>query len=107
MLGNVTIRVTAAELYQKAESLKTRISRAEAALTEIEETVENMENYWFGEAGEKHRKLYEDQKDKRQELLQRLKGHSENLQSIARIYDDTLPQIQEQFIVPLPGNIIF
>lgn len=107
MLGNVTIRVTAAELYQKAESLKTRVSRAEAALTEIEEIMKNTENYWLGDAGKEHRKLYEAQKDKGKEGLQRLKGHSENLQSIARIYDDTLPQIQEQFIAPLPGNIIF
>lgn len=107
MIGDVKIKVTAAELYQKAESLKKRLDRAGTALTEIAETIAVTGNYWIGDAGDEHRKLYESQKDKGKELLQKLKEHSENLQSIARIYDNTLPQIQEHYIEPLPGNIIF
>lgn len=106
LVGDVSLKVTPAILYKKAESLRTHLKQIEEGFSEINMCFERMEDYWIGKAGGEHRKLYEKQKGDVEEVLNRLKKHTEHLQEIAGIYDSTLPQIRDHIIAPLPDNII-
>ena len=83
LVGDVSLKVTPAILYKKAESLRTHLKQIEEGFSEINMCFERMEDYWIGKAGGEHRKLYEKQKGDVEEVLNRLKKHTEHLQEIA------------------------
>jgi len=68
-------------------------------------SISRTKTYWIGEAGDAHRKAYEDQKADIDEILRRLEEHPRDLVSIAQTYTDTELEIEE-YISSLPSDLI-
>ncbi|MDO4329651.1 MAG: WXG100 family type VII secretion target [Lachnospiraceae bacterium] len=93
--AGVEIRVQPDILNAKAEEVSGAIAQMEQLFESVQATAARTKYYWIGEAGELHRKMFEDQKDDIVQLLQRLKEHPVDLQKIAKTYTETEQQLTE------------
>lgn len=103
--GQVEIKVTTEELVNKADSVTTYIGKVSSSFDKIAELMKKTENYWIGDAGDLHRKIYNDEKANIEEMFRRLKEHPQDLKAIAGVYTEA-----EKAIVnianELPGDLI-
>lgn len=83
------ILVTPDILKQTAGEVSGYISTVERLFSSIQTTIGRTKYYWVGEAGDLHRKAFEEQADDVAEILVRLKEHPTDLLKIANIYEDT------------------
>lgn len=103
--GNIVLKVTPEQLLTKAETTKANISSLTASFERISSIIERTRNYWIGEAGDLHRKLYTDEKDQIQEMFARLSEHPADLEKIAKNYMDVEDNVEE-LAMELPGDVI-
>lgn len=104
-LASVNIKVTPEELYLKAESVHKKVMKTQKYFEEISNVIGNTKSYWIGDAGEYHRKAFEDKKEDIENILNCFKEHSADLQIIAQQYSDTELKITETISV-LPDDVI-
>lgn len=104
-IGEVAFRVTPTALYEKAQETKEKIEEIKICFETLERTVQRTSVYWIGEAGELHRKAYQDQKDVIEEMLRRLEEHPRDLQQIAAQYEEVEAQVTE-LANELPSDVI-
>lgn len=104
-LASVNIKVTPEKLYLKAESVHKKVMETQKYFEEISNVIGNTKSYWIGDAGECHRKAFEDKKEDIENILNRFKEHSVDLQIIAQQYSDTELKITETISV-LPDDVI-
>ncbi|MDO5415633.1 MAG: WXG100 family type VII secretion target [Lachnospiraceae bacterium] len=93
--SGVEIRVLPEVLNAKAQEVTAAITQMEHLFENVQTTVSRSKYYWIGEAGELHRKMFEEQKDDVAEILVRLKEHPVDLQKIAKTYTSTEQQLAE------------
>ncbi len=93
--AGVEIRVQPDILNSKAAEVSAAIAQMEQLFESVQSTAARTRYYWIGEAGELHRKMFEDQKDDIVKLLARLKEHPVDLQKIAQAYVDTEQKLTE------------
>jgi len=112
--SGVEIKVQPDVLNAKASDVSTSISQMEQLFDTVQmeqlfdtvqTTVARTKYYWIGEAGELHRKMFEEQKDDVETLLKRLKEHPVDLQKIAKTYIDT-EQRQTEASSQMSSNLI-
>ena len=103
--SGVEIKVQPDVLNAKASDMSTSISQMEQLFDTVQTTVARTKYYWIGEAGELHRKMFEEQKDDVETLLKRLKEHPVDLQKIAKTYIDT-EQRQTEASSQMSSNLI-
>lgn len=103
--AELMIKVSPAELSEKALEILARVKLVEQRFRQIEQSVIRSNGYWNGEAGELHRQVYQEQQDEREEILRRLREEVEDLQQIAGNYSESERQIKEM-TSSLPDNII-
>lgn len=103
--AGVEIKVQPEVLRAKADEVSGAIVQMEQTFESVQSTVERTRYYWIGEAGELHRRMFEEQKDDVEELLKRLKEHPVDLQKIAQTYSDT-EQAQTAAASQLSSNLI-
>lgn len=84
--GEVTFKVTPEILISKADEVTTDITKMAADFDAVAGVVARTKYYWIGEAGDLHRKIYEDQKEDIAQVLRRWKEHPRDLQLIAQTY---------------------
>ena len=104
-IANVQIKVTTEVLKAKADEVSKKISNMRSYFEEVENVITGTNGYWIGEAGDLHRKLYNDQKDKIEEIFKRLEEHPKDLVAIALNYEDVETRVEE-LSKALPGDII-
>lgn len=79
LVDTVTMTNQAAEVRRLANAAKVDFQA-------MKEIMEKTRNYWIGEAGDLHRKLYDDQKDDIDVMLRRILEHPTDLEQMAGIY---------------------
>jgi uncharacterized protein YukE len=86
-IGNVQIRVSSPDiLVTQAEEVRRLGNDMKQKFQTLENTMERTKYYWIGEAGELHRKLYNEQKSDVDQMLRRLLEHPDDLIQIAQNY---------------------
>ena len=84
--SNMTLKVTPEQLITQADEVLKDVNLIQKCIDTIEEKVEGTKGYWLGEAGELHRKLYNDQKQAIDTMMRRLNEHPRDLKMIASTY---------------------
>lgn len=103
--GGVTLKVTPAQLRTKAQETKNNIAKLTTSFENISRIIARTQNYWIGEAGDLHRKLYTDESEQIQEMFARLSEHPADLEEIAKTYMD-VEAAAESIAMELPGDVI-
>ncbi len=86
--GGFELRVEPIVLKNKALEVDRLADEMDRRFRQMESYINSTRNMWIGEAGDLHRKLYEQKKDKINEMLRRLKEHPKDLMIMAGVYDD-------------------
>ncbi|WP_349943932.1 WXG100 family type VII secretion target [Lacrimispora sp. BS-2] len=105
LFGSVTFKVTPEVLNAKANEVSSLIKKVRMEFDNLNTSINRTKTYWIGEAGDAHRKAYEDQKTNIDEIIRRLEEHPRDLVSIARTYTDAELEIEE-YISSLPSDLI-
>lgn len=103
--SNVSLKVTPEILTAKSTEVSNKVRSMKEHLDELKRLVDKTKSYWIGEAGDKHRKMYEDLLPDIEEILKRLGEHPVDLVTIAQQYTDVELKIQEE-ISALPSDVI-
>ncbi len=105
IIGDVHIKVSTDVLNAKAQTVSKSISNMANCFEEMERIVNRTGYYWIGEAGEMHRKLYQEQKNNIEEMLKRLREHPKDLMVISQNYQVADAQAVEIASI-LTGDVI-
>jgi uncharacterized protein YukE len=105
IIGDARVKVDTQTLVDKALETSRSISRMEECFERLELIVNRTSYYWIGEAGEKHRKIYTDNKAEIDTILKRLKEHPRDLLEMEQVYSKAEKDVH-QVSRGLPGNII-
>ena len=103
--GDVALKVTPEVLVAKADNVYAKLKKMQETLDNVQQTVERTKGYWIGEAGDAHRKMYEDEKEAIVEIMLRLNEHPIDLRDIARTYMETEAAVAE-LAEDLPADIL-
>lgn len=103
--GDVHIKVSSTVLNGKAQSVSKSIANMANCFEQLEAIINRTSYYWIGEAGDMHRKIYQDQKPQIEEMMKRLREHPNDLVAIAQTYDTAESAVQS-LASELPGNVI-
>lgn len=101
-----TIKVSTEQLVAKADSVNRNIDEVSRCLEQMKQTVQRTRNYWVGEAGDLHRKVYEEKEPMLEEILSRFREHSTDLINMAKNYEGAEQIIEETMVQQLPDNVI-
>lgn len=85
-IGSVTVKVTPEVLVTQAEEVRRLGKDMQNRFHNLQNTIERTRGYWIGDAGELHRKLYDEQKDNVNQMLRRLLEHPDDLLAISENY---------------------
>ena len=85
-IGSVSVKVSPEVLITQAEEVRRLGNDMRNRFQVLENTMARTRGYWIGEAGELHRKLYEEQKDNVDQMLRRLLEHPDDLLAISENY---------------------
>lgn len=105
MIMDVQLKVTPEELKVKAEQVNGHLSVLRQRFQSMEQSVNHSAAYWQGEAGEMHRRDYQERKESIGEIFQRLSEQVSDLQEIAANYQESERQVSE-FLGDLPSDVI-
>lgn len=103
--GTVQIKVNSAVLHSKAQAVTRQIQNMENRFEQLDAIVNRTAYYWMGEAGDRQRMLYREQRPKMEEMIRRLKEHPADLIAIAQNYERTESSIRSM-AAELPGDVI-
>ncbi|MGL5436038.1 MAG: WXG100 family type VII secretion target [Lachnospiraceae bacterium] len=106
IIGTVELLVTPEVLHQKATEVEDYVKMMQQRFDTMNILVEKSSGYWEGDAGDMHRKNYDEQLDNIEFVLKRLHEHPVDLRVIAQKYSDTELKVEEAIIQALPGNVL-
>ena len=84
--GSVAVKVSSEALVTQAEEVRRLGNDMKRRFEVLEDIMSKTKYYWLGEAGELHRKLYNEQKDAISQMLRRLMEHPDDLLMISGNY---------------------
>lgn len=99
------LRVTPEEMLKKANEVEAYVQRIEKRFEELDRIVNRTSAYWQGDAGDKYRRVYGDDKDERTRIINRLREHVTDLRSMAGVYSKTEKEV-ESIAQSLPADVI-
>lgn len=103
--GDVFIKVKPEVLVEKSQEVSASIRKMANCFNDLERIINRTSYYWIGEAGDMHRRLYQEQRDNVDEMMRRLKEHPEDLLTISQNYVQT-EQAVEAIANELSGDVI-
>lgn len=103
--GTVQIKVNSAVLSGKAQAVSKQIKNMENCFEQLDTIVNRTGYYWMGEAGDRQRALYREQRPQIEEMMRRLKEHPADLLAIAQNYEMAESSIQSM-AAELPNDVI-
>ena len=86
MIGKLL--VSPEDMQKAASTLSTQVNNMNTCFEQMKITMQQTVSYWVGEAGEAHRKLYEQQVEKTQEIIARYTEHVNDLNTMAGVYSE-------------------
>jgi len=89
MNDSIEIKVSPEILNAKAQEVTGEIGQMKQLFSDIQDYVKKTQFYWIGEAGNLHRKMFEEKKEDIDTMIKRLEDHPRNLQQIAGVYEET------------------
>ncbi len=104
-IGSVQIRVTPQVMRNQAQEVKRLGIEMQNRFKELESIMSRTKNYWIGDAGDVHRKMYNERKSDIATMLKRLKEHPDDLIMIAANYDEAERENVSKS-APLPSDVI-
>lgn len=104
-IGTASVKVSTEQLAAQAAEVRRYGNDMKKNFKLLSDTLDKTKNYWLGEAGEAHRKMYEEQKDAIDEMLRRLLEHPGDLEAIAGNYQQA-ESINVTTAQGLPDSII-
>lgn len=90
-----TILVDTNRMVSKANTVSSVISDMERTFSELQRVVNKTSSYWIGDAGDHHRKMFQDEQDDIVFILTRLKEHPEDLKLMANNFQTTERKLTE------------
>ncbi len=103
--SSIRLRVTPEVLEGKANEVTGLVNTISNNFQIISNIIQRTGGYWLGEAGDKHRQLYNDKRDEIETMMRRLMEHPKDLLVMAGIYKET-EGINLTISQALPGNVI-
>lgn len=103
--GGISIKVRPEVLVEKSQEVSASIRKMASCFDDLERIINRTSYYWIGEAGDMHRRLYQEQKDNVDEMMKRLKEHPEDLLTISQNYVQ-VEQAVETIANELSGDVI-
>lgn len=103
--SQVSFKVTPEVLTAKSTEVANKVNSMRLHFEELKSLVDKTSGYWIGEAGDKHRSMYQDLEDDVEQILKRLGEHPVDLVAIAQQYSDVELKIQQE-IQSLPSDVI-
>ena len=88
MAFSLALGVTPELLKAKSSEVSADIDGMKAALETIRSEMEGTRDYWKGDAGEQHRRKFEDHLEEINQLVQRLYTYPERILRMAGIYEE-------------------
>ncbi len=101
----INLKVTPEQLQQKARDVSEAVSKMKTDFAKMNTAVNSTHSYWIGQAGELHRKLYNDKANEINEILQLLGRYPTDLLKMAGIYTKSENQ-NKAVAASLTSNII-
>lgn len=101
----INLKVTPEQLQQKARDVSEAVSRMKNDFARMNTAVNSTHSYWIGQAGDLHRKLYNDKINDINEILKLLGKYPEDLLKMAGIYTQTENQ-NKAVAASLNSNVI-
>lgn len=86
MAAVINLKVTPDQLQQKAKDVSLAVSKMKNDFNKLHMAVNSTHSYWIGQAGDLHRKLYNDKADEVNEILRLLEKYPTDLMQMAGIY---------------------
>lgn len=105
IVGTVEVKVRPDILISQAEEVRRLGNDMRIKFQNMDDTLRKTSGYWIGEAGEVHRKLYNDQKEDVDKMLRRLLEHPDDLLVISQNYS-TAERSNVATSQSLPSDII-
>lgn len=90
-----SILVDTKRMVAKANVVSAVISDMERTFNELQRVVNKTSGYWVGEAGDHHRRMFDNEKDDIAFILVRLKEHPEDLKLMANNFETTERKLTE------------
>lgn len=103
--GDIFIKVKPEVLVEKSREVSAGIRKMADCFNDLERIINRTSYYWIGEAGDMHRRLYQEQRENVDEMMRRLKEHPEDLLTISQNYVQT-EQAVEAISNELSGDVI-
>ena len=85
-IDSVTVKVTPEIFVPQAQEVRRLGNDMKQHFQVLKDTMARTRSYWIGEAGDLHRKLYDEQKEHVDYMLRRLLEHPDNLLAISENY---------------------
>lgn len=104
-MEQMRIKVETAVLEARADSVQQKIQAVKGRFEKMGEVVSNSCSYWEGDAGDAHRREYQEYRDEIEEALKRFQENVTDLKKIAGIYRDAA-DATEQLGRDLPSDVI-
>ena len=103
--GNVEFKVETGVLRNKAIEVQRLVNNMRGDFNELAAAVNSTRQFWIGEAGDLHRRLYDQQSGNVDEIIRRLTEHPRDLMIMAGVYDDAENKNTET-AVSMRGDVI-
>lgn len=103
--GDIFIKVKPEVLVDKSQAVSASIRKMANCFDDLERIINRTSYYWIGEAGDMHRRLYQEQRENVDEMMRRLKEHPEDLLTISQNYAQTERAV-EAIASELSGDVI-
>lgn len=82
-----TIIVDTLVMKSKADEVRTLGNKVKQEFQTMSDLISKTSSYWIGEAGDLHRKLYNDHKDDIDQMIRRILEHPTDLEAMAGNYE--------------------
>ncbi len=105
MAAVVNLKVTPGQLQEKARDVSSAVSKMKGDFNRLSSAINGTHNYWIGQAGELHRKLYNDRVEEINGILKLLGDYPTDLLKMAGIYTDA-ENVNKSAAAALDSNII-
>lgn len=87
-MKNVSFEVETDKMKKQAAAISILVSGIDTDLKKVSQIIKRSKAFWSGDASEKHQRLFNEVEEDVQELLPKLREHSERLLKIAGVYEE-------------------
>ncbi len=94
-MQGASILVDTSTMIAKSNTVASVISDMEKTFGELQRVVSKTSSYWVGDAGDHHRKMFQEEQDDIVFILTRLKEHPEDLKLMANNFQTTERKLTE------------